>query len=48
MAADPKKPRASELINENLKRAYDELLKEDVPDRFRLLLARLKDKEQEK
>ncbi len=28
-------------IDENLRRVYDEVLTEDVPDRFRELLARL-------
>jgi len=48
MAADPKKSRVTEQIDENLKRVYEDLLKEEVPDRFKELLARLKDKEQGK
>lgn len=48
MAVDPKKTRVTEQIDENLKRVYDHLLKEQVPDRFKELLARLKDKEKGK
>jgi predicted metal-dependent hydrolase len=48
MAADPKKSRVTEQIDENLKRVYEDLLKEQVPDRFKELLARLKDKENSK
>lgn len=32
-------------IDENLKRAYQEALTEEIPDRFRELLAQLRDKE---
>lgn len=32
-------------IDENLKRVYSAALAEEVPDRFRLLLARLREKE---
>ncbi len=32
-----------EEIDSNLKRAYDDVLKEDIPDRFTELLAKLKD-----
>ncbi len=48
MAPDPKDPqktRLTEQIDENLKRVYDNVLKEQVPDRFAALLAQLKDKE---
>lgn len=45
MAEDPKKSRLTEQIDENLKRVYDDVLKEQVPDRFKLLLAQLKDKD---
>lgn len=31
-------------IDENLKRIYDDVLKEDVPDRFKDLLQQLRDK----
>ena len=45
MAVDPKKSRATEQIDENLKRVYEYLLKEQVPDRFKQLLAQLKEKD---
>lgn len=45
MAADPKKSRVAEQIDENLKRVYEDLLKEQVPDRFKDLLAKLREKE---
>lgn len=48
MAVDPKKSRVTEQIDENLKRVYDDLLKEQVPDRFKDLLARLREKDAEK
>jgi len=48
MVVDPKKSRITEQIDENLKRVYEGLLKEQVPDRFRQLLAQLKDKERGK
>lgn len=31
-------------IDENLKRIYDEVLQEDVPDRFKALLQQLREK----
>lgn len=39
------KAKLREQINENLKRVYDEALKEEVPDRFRALLEQLRAKE---
>jgi len=48
MAVDPKMPRMSDQIDENLRRVYDELLKEDVPDHLKQLLARLREKDREK
>lgn len=45
MADDPKKSRLAQQIDENLKRVYEDLLKEQVPDRFTELLAQLKDKD---
>lgn len=36
------------IIDENLKRVYDEAIEEGVPDRFRLLLEALKQEEQSK
>jgi len=48
MYTDPmeKKPKDSikRQIDENLKRIYDETLKEDVPDRFKILLDQLRQK----
>jgi hypothetical protein len=44
---ESRKPEAIELgrqIDENLKRAYDEALREDIPDRFKDLLAKLRAK----
>jgi hypothetical protein len=35
-------------IDENLKRVYDEALEEDVPDRFKILLEQLRQKEAKK
>jgi CRISPR/Cas system endoribonuclease Cas6 (RAMP superfamily) len=48
MTVEPKKSRLTEQIDENLKRVYEELLKEQVPDRFTQLLAQLKEKERGK
>ena len=48
MAVDPKKSRITDQIDENLKRVYEDLLKEQVPDRFKELLAQLKEKERGK
>ncbi len=45
MAEDPKKTRVTEQIDENLKRVYEDLLKEQVPDRFKQLLDKLKEKD---
>ena len=45
MAINPKKSALAEQIDENLKRVYEDLLKEQVPDRFKDLLAQLRDKE---
>ena len=47
MAVDPKKSRVAEQIDENLKRVYEGLLKEQVPDRFKDLLAKLREKERD-
>ena len=35
-------PRVSKQIDENLKRVYQEIVGDDVPDRFRALLDQLK------
>jgi len=48
MAVEPKKTRISQQIDENLKRVYDDLLNEQVPDRFAQLLAQLKERERGK
>ncbi len=48
MAVDPTKSRLKEQIDENLRRAYEDALKEQVPDRFKQLLEQLKDKERGK
>lgn len=45
MAAEPKKTPLAKQIDENLKRVYEDLLNEQVPDRFKDLLAELKAKE---
>ncbi|SEW23693.1 hypothetical protein SAMN05444851_2358 [Aliiroseovarius sediminilitoris] len=44
MSADnANKKRSQDLIDENLKKAFSETLDEGVPDRFRDLLAKLKE-----
>ena len=48
MTVDPEKSRLTEQIDENLKRVYEGLLKEQVPDRFKQLLAQLKEQETDK
>lgn len=45
MADQPKKSRLTDQIDENLKRVYNDMLQEEVPDRFKELLAKLKKKE---
>ncbi len=46
MAQDkPQSPQLRRDIDENLKRVYDEILAQDVPDRFKQLLDQLKAKE---
>lgn len=45
MADEASKARLQREIDENLKRVYQDALKEDVPDRFKLLLEQLKAKE---
>ena len=37
-----------QIIDDNLKRVYDETIEEGVPDRFRILLDALKQEEQGK
>lgn len=48
MTAIPNKSKVQEMIDENLRRVYDDALKEDVPDRFKQLLEQLKQKEVKK
>ncbi|MEE4187959.1 MAG: NepR family anti-sigma factor [Roseobacter sp.] len=40
--------RRERIIDENLKRVYDEAIEEGVPDRFRVLLDALRQEEQSK
>lgn len=42
MAQDEQRPRGKDTIDANLKRVYREALEEEVPDRFKDLLAQLK------
>lgn len=42
MAQHAKKPRGADTIDANLKRVYQEVVDEQVPDRFRDLLEQLK------
>lgn len=44
MVEDPAKSRLKQQIDENLKRVYQDALNEEVPDRFKQLLERLKEK----
>ncbi|SHG79171.1 NepR family anti-sigma factor [Marivita hallyeonensis] len=48
MTQTPKNSRAEREINDNLKRAYDDVIQQPVPDRFTDLLAQLKQAEAEK
>jgi Anti-sigma factor NepR len=45
MADESPKARLQREIDENLKRVYDDVLRQEIPDRFKELLARLKEKE---
>ena len=45
MAENKGKSRLHQQIDENLKRVYEEALSEDVPDRFKDLIAQLRAKE---
>ena len=45
MVHDKDEPRLRAQIDENLKRVYDEALEAEVPDRFKVLLAQLREKE---
>lgn len=46
MVASRKKSTAQRQIDENLKRVYDDVLNEEVPDKFLDLIARLKSSEE--
>ena len=43
MDRDSENSNVDRLIDENLRRVYDSVLQEDVPDRFALLLQQLQD-----
>lgn len=45
MAGDKPKSSLRQDIDENLKRVYEEALKQEIPDRFKQLLDQLKAKE---
>ncbi len=45
MADSKGKSRLQQQIDENLKRVYEEALSEDIPDRFKDLIAQLRAKE---
>ncbi len=44
-APDPRENGASSLIDENLRRVYDDLVEDEMPDRFRALLEQLRNQE---
>lgn len=48
MGQDKDEPRLRAQIDENLKRVYDEALDAEVPERFKALLAQLREKEARK
>jgi hypothetical protein len=45
MGQDKDQPRLRAQIDQNLKRVYEEALDAEVPDRFKELLAKLREKE---
>lgn len=45
MASDKINPNLRQMIDQNLKRVYQDALKEEVPDRFKKLLEQLRQKE---
>ena len=45
MASEQKPSKSQELIEQNLKRVFQESVDEELPDRFKDLLARLKSSE---
>lgn len=42
MAQEKKNPKSQDMIDENLKRVYEDALNEEIPDRFHALLDQLK------
>lgn len=48
MTEKTSKTRVQEQIDQNLRRVYEDTLNAEVPDRFKLLLAQLKDKDRKK
>ncbi|PUB12075.1 NepR family anti-sigma factor [Yoonia sediminilitoris] len=48
MSKAPKKPSVERIIDENLRRVYQRMVKEDVPDRFIDILNQLQQREQGK
>ncbi len=46
MAQPGAQRKREQIIDDNLKRVYDETIEEGVPDRFRILLDALKQEEQ--
>jgi hypothetical protein len=48
MGQDKEEPRLRAQIDENLKRVYDEALSAEMPERFKVLLAQLREKEAKK
>ena len=48
MTEDGPKQRRASLIDENLRRVYEEALGEEVPEKFRLLLEQLRQAQAEK
>ncbi len=47
MTRRPKKPQAERDIDENLRRVYQRVVEEEVPDRFTHLLEQLRQQEQD-
>lgn len=47
MTSDSPKSKLAEQIDENLKRVYDDALNEDIPDKFKQLLAQLRKKDEQ-
>ncbi len=45
MGRENTKAKADKVIDENLKRVYNDMLDDDVPDRFMELLSQLKDQD---